>query len=116
MMRKDYIKFSISPYAASILMIKKSDEELRIYINYRILNALTIKNRNILLLIREILTRLYKVKIYTKFDVIVIFNEIRINENYKEKTAFFTRYKFYEYLIISFELCNTSKTFQIFIN
>jgi hypothetical protein len=90
--KKYYICLNIFPYAASILIIKKLDGRLRIYINYRILNALTIKNRNILSLIREILIRLCKVKIYTKFDVITIFNEIRIKKDYEEKTAFLIRY------------------------
>ena len=85
-------------------------------VDYRVLNALTIKNRNTLLLIKDTLSRLCKTKVYSKFDVIVAFNEIRMREDDKEKTAFITRYELYEYVVMLFELCNASETFQTFIN
>ena len=50
---KDYIRPSISLYIALILIVKKLDKELRIYIDYYILNTLIIKNQNALSLIRE---------------------------------------------------------------
>ena len=77
---KGYIRESLSPYAAPVLIVKKPDRGLRICVDYRALNALTIKNRNALPLIRETLNRLYSAHIYTKFDVITVFNEIRIRE------------------------------------
>ena len=79
--------------------------------NYRILNALTISNRNIFLLIKEILAKLYAARIYNKFDIIVAFNEIRVKKNYKKKIVFLTRYNLFEYIIISFKLYNISITF-----
>jgi len=57
---KNQIRNSISQYAISTLIVKKSNKELRICVNYRNFNTLTIKNRNILLLIRKILQQLYK--------------------------------------------------------
>ncbi len=63
-----------------------------ICINYRDFNILTIKNYNILLLIREILQQLYKIKYYNKFDIIVVFNKIRI--------YFDNKYKFFLLFII----------------
>ena len=75
-LRKGYIRLSTLSYAASILIIKKLDKELYIYIDYRALNALIIKNRNISSLIREIIIKLYATKVFIKFDIIVIFNEI----------------------------------------
>jgi hypothetical protein len=80
MLKKGYIKLNSSPFAAPVLVIKKPERGLRVYVNYRALNALTIKNRNALLLIRDTLSRLCKTKIYTKFDVIAAFNEIRIKK------------------------------------
>ena len=111
MLNKDYIRLSISLYTASILIIKKLDKELRLYINYRALNALIILNRNVLLLIKKTLAKLYTTKIYSKFDIIAVFNEIRVRKNYEEKTTFLTRYDFYEYIIILFNLYNASATF-----
>ena len=113
---KDYIRSSISPYAALVLIIKKLNRELRIYIDYRALNSLIVKNRNILSLIREIIVRLYAARIFTKFNIIIAFNEIKIKAEKKEKTAFLTRYEVFEYIIISFKLYNVFNTFWIFIN
>ena len=86
--------------------MKKLNKEFKIYINYKIFNALIIFNRNILLLIKKTLSKFYIIKIYNKFDIIIIFNEIRIKKNYKKKTAFLVKYKFYEYFIILFDFCN----------
>jgi len=84
---------------------------LRVYVNYRDFNALTIKNRNILLLIQEILQQLCKIKYYNKFDIIVVFNEIQIRLNNKYKIVFITCYDLFKYIIISFELYNVLITF-----
>ena len=84
--------------------------------DYRALNILTISNRNIFLLIKETLAKLYAVRIYNKFDIIAAFNEIRVKKGYKKKIVFFTRYSLFEYIVIPFKLYNASTTFQIFIN
>ena len=75
-LNKEYIKFNILSYAILILIVKKSNGGLKIYVNYRIFNALIILNRNISSLIKETLFKLYIIKIYNKFDIIFIFNEI----------------------------------------
>ena len=110
-LEKRYIRLNISLYAASILIVKKLDKELRIYIDYRTLNALIIKNRNIFSLIRETITKLYAIKIFIKFDIIIIFNEIRIKEDNEKKTIFLIRYELLEYIIILFKLYNASSIF-----
>ena len=108
---KEFIKSNSSPYAAPVLVIKKFKGGLRICIDYRIFNALTIKNRNIFLLIRKILSRLCKIKYYSKFDVIAAFNKIKIKEGDEEKTAFLIRYGLFKYLVMFFELCNAPGIF-----
>ena len=113
---KGFIRRSTLLYAASVLIIKKPDRGLRICIDYRSLNSLTIRNRNAPPLIRETLSRLYRTRRYSKFDIIAAFNEIRIKEGYEEKTAFLTRYGLFEYTVIPFGLCNAPSTFQAFIN
>ena len=75
-----------------------------------------IKNRNVLLLIRETLIKFYIFKIYNKFDIIIAFNKIKIKKNDKKKTAFFIKYELFEYVIIFFKLYNILIIFQIFIN
>jgi len=66
---------------------------------------------NILLFIRETFTRLYTVKIYSKFNIITAFNKVRIKLNNEEKTTFLTRYKLFEYIIIPFGFYNILSIF-----
>ena len=80
MFDKKYIKLNIFLYAISILIIKKLNNDLRIYINYRVFNELTIKNQNAIFLIREVLIKFYIFKIYNKFNIIIIFNKTKINK------------------------------------
>ena len=87
--------------------MKKSNKKLKIYINYKTLNALIIPNRNIPPLIKETLFKFYIIKIYNKFDIIAIFNEIRVKKDYKKKTAFLIKYRFYKYFVILFDFYNT---------
>jgi len=84
---------------------------LRVCVNYKDFNALTIKNCNILLLIKETLQRLYKIKYYNKFNIIVIFNKIRIYLYNKYKTIFIIYYNLFKYVVISFKLYNVLITF-----
>ena len=116
MLNKEFIRFSHFEYAVSILIVKKSEGKLRICVDYKALNALIIKNRNASFLIRDILARLCSVKIYSKFDIIAAFNEVRMRSGNEKKTAFLTRYDLYEYVVMSFGLCNASNIFQAFIN
>ena len=115
-MGKGYIQLSTLPYTVPVLIIKKLDKGLQIYVDYKALNALLIKNQNIPPLIREMLLRLYRTKRYIKFDIIAVFNKIRIKEGYKEKIAFLMRYGLYKYIVMPFKLYNTLGTFQAFIN
>ena len=105
-LNKEYIKFNILSYAILIVIVKKLNKEFKIYVNYRIFNVFIIFNRNISPLIKETLFKLYIIKIYNKFDIIITFNEIRIKKNYKKKIIFFIKYKFYEYFIILFDFYN----------
>ena len=116
MLGKGFIRPSTSPYAAPVLIVKKPDGGLRVCVDYRALNALTIPNRNAPPLIKETLAKLCAARLYSKFDIIAAFNEIRIREGHEQKTAFLTRYGLYEYTVMPFGLCNAPATFQAFIN
>jgi len=79
---------------------------LRICVNYKDFNAFTIENCNILLLIQKTLQQLCKIKYYNKFNIIAIFNEIRMRLNNKHKTIFIVCYNLFKYIVISFKLYN----------
>ena len=116
MLKKKNDKLSIFSYIVFILIVKKFNKEFRIYVDYKIFNAFIIFNRNASLLIKKIFIKLCVIKIYNKFDIIIIFNEIKIKKNYKKKIVFLIKYNLYEYIIMFFKLCNALITFQIFIN
>lgn len=70
-------------YALLVLLIKKPSGSIRIYVNYRVLNALTVKDRYPIPLIKETLERLLKAKFYTKLNIITTFNNLYIREGDK---------------------------------
>jgi hypothetical protein len=86
--------------------VPKSNGDLRLYIDYRALNKLIIKNRYALLLIDEIINRLSDAKIYIKLNLKNAYYRIRIKANNKWKITFRTRYGYFEYIIIFFGLTN----------
>jgi len=78
---KDWIRHSISPTGSPILFVpKKNDGSLRLYVDYRGLNKVTIKNRHPLPLITEILDRLSGAKVFSKLDLKDIYYQLRIKE------------------------------------
>jgi hypothetical protein len=115
-LEKDFIRKSQSPCAAPILFVKKKDGSLRLCVDYRKLNAVTVKNKYPLPLIPELLDRLKGAAVYTCLDLRGAYNLVRIKEGEQWKTAFRTRYGLYEYNVMPFGLCNAPATFQFFIN
>ena len=113
---KGWIRPSTSPAGAPILFVPKKDGTLRLCVDYRGLNAITIKNRYPLPLISETLDRLAGAKYYTKLDLRNAYHRIRIKEGDEWKTAFRTRYGHFEYLVMPFGLANAPATFQAYIN
>ena len=113
---KKFIRLNHSLAASLIFFIWKLNENLRLCVNYRALNAIIIKNRCLLSLIQKTLSRIYKTRIYIIFDIIVVFNKLRIIERKKWKTVFKTRYDLYESFIINFDLCEALFSFQNYIN
>ena len=111
MLRKKYIRLNTLFYIAFIFIVKKLNKEFKLYVNYRTFNALIIFNRNASLLIKKILIKFYAIRIYNKFDIIIIFNEIRIKKDYKKRIAFLIKYDFYKYIIMLFDLYNVFITF-----
>ena len=91
-------------------MLKKNNE-LRFYIDYRDLNAIIIKNRYLLFLIFETLNRLCELKIFIKLNLKNVYYKLRIKVDNEWKTTFRTRYDYFEYLIMSFDLVNVLITF-----
>lgn len=112
---KGWIRRSTSPAGAPVLFVPKKDGGLRLCVDYRGLNAITIKNRHALPLISETLDRLVGAVVYTKLDMKDAYHRIRIKAGDEWKTAFRTRYGHFEYLVMPFGLANAPATFQAYI-
>ena len=75
-----FIRPSQSPAAAPVMFIKRPDGNLRLVVDYRALNAITVKNRFPLPLIPEMLDRLNTAKIFTKIDLRNAYHQVRVRE------------------------------------
>ncbi|CAE7200327.1 RVT 1 multi-domain protein [Pyrenophora teres f. teres] len=95
MMKKGHVERSTSAWAAPLLVVRKPGGGIRICVDYRGLNAHTVKNRNAPPLIRDMLAKLSKSRYFSKVDVIAAFNKIRIKEEHKHLSAFITPYRLY---------------------
>ena len=84
---------------------------MRLCVNYRGLNQVTIKNRHPLPLITETLDRMVGAKSFVKLDLKDAYHQIWIKEGDEWKTAFRTQYGHFEYLVMLFGLANTPTTF-----
>ena len=115
-LEKGWIRPSQSPAGAPILFVPKKDGGLRLCVDYRGLNALTLKNRYPLPLIGETMDRLSGAKIFTQLDLKDAYHRIRIRKGDEWKTAFRTRYGHFEYTVMPFGLANAPATFQSYIN
>jgi hypothetical protein len=109
---KGFIVPSKSPAGAPILFAKKKDGSLRLCVDYRKLNSITVKDRFPIPLINSLIDRLQSAKIFTKIDLRGAYNLVRIHEPDQWKTAFRTRYGNYEYRVMPFGLSNAPSVFQ----
>jgi transposase InsO family protein len=116
MLKKGFIRRSESPAGFPVLFVPKKNGKLRPCIDYRRLNAMTIKNRYPLPNIGELRDRLAHAEIFTALDLRGAYNLIRMKEGEEWKTAFRTRYGHFEYLVMPFGLTNAPATCQELVN
>ena len=110
-LKTGFIRPSKSPIGTPIFFDKKLNGSLWLYVDYRGLINLIIKNRYPLPLIGESLDRLCRAKRFTHLDLTSAYHQMKIWEGDKWKTAFRTRYGHFEYQVISFGLSNASASF-----
>jgi hypothetical protein len=113
---KGYIRASKSPARYPILFVPKKDGKLRMCVDYRKLNEMTIKNRYTLPLIHEMQDRIRGAKYFTRLDLREAYYKVRMKEGEEWKTAFGSRLGHFEYLVMPFGLTNAPATFQALIN
>jgi hypothetical protein len=115
LLRKGYIRPSVSPWGAPVLFVKKKDGTMRLCINFRQLNKVTVKNKYPLPRIDDLFDQLKDAKVFLKIDLQSGYHQVRIKDKDISKTAFRTRYDHYEFTVVLFGLSNAPVVFMCLI-
>jgi hypothetical protein len=105
------IQPSQSAWSSPALLVRKKDGSWRLCVDYRHLNALTIKSKYHVPIIEELLDELYGSKWFTKLDLRAGYHQIRMSPGEEPKTAFQTHYGHFEYKVMSFGFTGAPATF-----
>jgi len=116
LLEKGFIWPSSSEWGCSALFVKKKDQSLRMCVDYRPLNVVTIKNKYPLPRIDILFDQLSKAKLFSMIDLRSGYHQIKIRLQDIPKTAFSSKYGLYEYLVMSFGLRNAPAYFMYLMN
>lgn len=111
-----YIQPSKAPYGAPVLFQRKKDGSLRLCVDYKALNKITIKNKYPVPLIADLSDQHGKARCFSKIDLRSGYYQVRIKAGDEPKTAYVTHYSTYKFLVMPFELTNAPATFCTLMN
>ena len=116
LLSKGFVKTSTSPWGAPVLFVKKKDGSLRLCIDYRQLNQVTIRNQYPLPRIDDLFDQLQGAKVFSKIDLRSGYHQLKVRREDVPRTAFKTRYGHYEFLVMPFGLTNAPAAFLDLMN
>ena len=116
MLDQRLIEPSTSPYGAPVLLVKKPDGSWRFCVDYRALNAITVKNGHPLPRIDDLLDKIQGAKYFTSMDLLQGFYQLPLIDSDKPKIAFITTSGHYQFRVVSMDLSNSPSIFQRVMN
>ncbi|KAA0057156.1 Retrotransposon protein [Cucumis melo var. makuwa] len=116
LLNKGFIRPNVSPWRAPVLFVKKKDGSMRLYIDYRELNKVTVKNYYPLPKIDDFFDQLQVATIFSKIDLHSGYHQLRIRDSEIPKTALHSIYGHYEFIVMSFGLTNAPTVFMDLMN
>ena len=116
LLEKGFIRPSVSPWGAPVLFVKKKDGTLRLCVDYRQLNKMTVKKKYPLPRIDDLFDQLKGASVFSKIDQRYGYHQLRIKDTDVHKTMFRTQYGHYEFLVMPVGLTNAPVAFMDLIN
>jgi hypothetical protein len=113
---RGFIHLNVSPWGAPVLFVKKKDGTMRLCIDYRELNRVTIKNKYPLSRIDNLFDQLKEASVFSKIDLRSGYHQLKVREEDVQKTAIRTRYDHYEFMVMPFGLTNAPSVFMDLMN